>query len=56
MSKEELDEGGNAIRVANLTFIEGILGQGAYGTVRLARRKRMILLVIIIMTPIIRQI
>lgn len=40
MSKEELDEGGNAIRVANLTFLDGILGKGAYGTVRLARRKR----------------
>jgi serine/threonine protein kinase len=40
MSKEELDEHGNAIRVANLTFLDGILGTGAYGTVRLARRKR----------------
>jgi serine/threonine protein kinase len=40
MSKEELDEGGNAVRVANLTFLDGILGTGAYGTVRLARRKR----------------
>jgi serine/threonine protein kinase len=40
MSKEELDECGNAVRVANLTFLDGILGKGAYGTVRLARRKR----------------
>lgn len=38
-SNEQLDSEGTSIRVANLTFIEGILGQGAYGTVRLAKRK-----------------
>lgn len=37
--KEEFDEEGNVTRVGNLLFIEGILGQGAFGTVRLARRK-----------------
>jgi len=37
-SNEQLDEAGNPIRVADLTFIEGILGTGAYGTVHLARR------------------
>jgi serine/threonine protein kinase len=36
---EEFDDEGNTIRVENLVFIEGILGQGAFGTVRLARRK-----------------
>jgi serine/threonine protein kinase len=41
MSNEELDDDGNATRVANLTFVEGILGQGAYGTVRLARRTKL---------------
>lgn len=40
MSNEELDNDGNAIRVANLTFVEGIIGTGAYGTVRLARRTK----------------
>ena len=31
----------NPVRVANLTFVDGILGQGQYGVVRLAcRRKR----------------
>lgn len=40
MSKEELDSCGNAVRVANLTFLSGILGKGAYGTVRLARRMK----------------
>lgn len=39
-SKEQLDSEGTALRVANLLFLEGILGQGAYGTVRLARRVR----------------
>ena len=38
-TKEEFDESGNVVRVANLVFLEGILGKGTYGTVRLARRK-----------------
>ncbi len=37
--KEEFDEEGNVTHVGNLLFIDGILGQGAFGTVRLARRK-----------------
>jgi serine/threonine protein kinase len=36
---EQLDSEGNTIRVADLVFLDGILGKGAYGTVRLARRK-----------------
>jgi serine/threonine protein kinase len=36
---EHFDEDGNVVHVANLFFIQGILGQGAFGTVRLARRK-----------------
>jgi serine/threonine protein kinase len=36
---EHFDEDGNIVHVANLFFIQGILGQGAFGTVRLARRK-----------------
>ena len=36
---EEFDEDGNVIKVENLVFIQGILGQGAFGTVRLAKRK-----------------
>jgi serine/threonine protein kinase len=36
---EQLDADGAPLEVANLTFIEGILGQGAFGTVRLAKRK-----------------
>lgn len=36
---EEFDDEGNVVKVENLVFIEGILGQGAFGTVRLARRK-----------------
>ncbi|KAG7357564.1 serine/threonine protein kinase [Nitzschia inconspicua] len=36
---EEFDDEGNVIKVENLVFIQGILGQGAFGTVRLARRK-----------------
>ena len=40
MSSEELDYDGNATCVANLTFVEGIIGKGAYGTVRLARRTK----------------
>lgn len=35
--EEQFDEDGNAIKVGNLEFVEGILGTGAYGTVRLAR-------------------
>ena len=35
---EEFDQNGNPRRVENLHFIEGVLGQGAFGTVRLARR------------------
>ena len=38
-SGEQLDEDGNPVKVANLTFIEGIIGKGAYGVVRLARRR-----------------
>lgn len=41
MADEELDGYGNAVRVANLTFQAGILGKGAYGTVRLAKRKKL---------------
>ena len=37
--KEQLDSSGNTVRVANYVFVEGILGKGAYGTVRLARRE-----------------
>ncbi|CAJ1942762.1 unnamed protein product [Cylindrotheca closterium] len=36
---EAFDEDGNVTRVDNLVFIDGVLGQGAFGTVRLARRK-----------------
>ena len=36
---EEFDEEGNVVKVENLEFIPGILGQGAFGTVRLARRE-----------------
>lgn len=36
---ETFDEDGNVTKVENLQFIEGVLGQGAFGTVRLARRK-----------------
>jgi serine/threonine protein kinase len=38
--KEQLDSQGNTLKVDDLTFIEGILGKGSYGTVRLAVRKR----------------
>jgi serine/threonine protein kinase len=38
-TNEEFDEDGNVIKVENLTFISGVLGQGSYGTVRLAKRK-----------------
>jgi serine/threonine protein kinase len=38
--KEQLDSQGNTLKVADLTFIEGVLGKGSYGTVRLAVRKR----------------
>jgi serine/threonine protein kinase len=36
---EEFDEEMNVIKVENLEFIPGILGQGNFGTVRLAKRK-----------------
>ena len=36
--KEQLNSAGDAVQVADLTFVEGILGKGAYGTVRLAIR------------------
>eukprot|EP00980_Cylindrotheca_fusiformis_P000611 scaffold154_cov129-Cylindrotheca_fusiformis.AAC.28 len=36
---EEFDSDGNITKVENLHFIDGVLGQGAFGTVRLARRK-----------------
>ncbi len=35
---EEYDKEGNVTKVENLEFIPGILGQGSFGTVRLARR------------------
>jgi serine/threonine protein kinase len=38
--KEQLDSQGNTLKVADLTFIEGVLGKGSYGTVRLAYRRR----------------
>jgi serine/threonine protein kinase len=38
-TNEEFDEDGNVTQVGNLHFIDGILGQGAFGTVRLARRR-----------------
>lgn len=38
MVDEHLDAAGNPVSVGNLTFLEGILGKGAYGTVRLAKR------------------
>lgn len=39
MVLEEFDEEGNAIVVGNYEFVEGILGKGSYGTVRLAKRR-----------------
>jgi hypothetical protein len=30
---EKFDEEGNVVKVENLQFIEGVLGQGAFGTV-----------------------
>jgi len=36
---EEYDGDGNVVKVENLEFIPGILGQGSFGTVRLARRR-----------------
>jgi serine/threonine protein kinase len=38
--REELDSAGDTVRVANLVFEPGILGKGAYGTVRLAMRHK----------------
>jgi serine/threonine protein kinase len=38
--KEQLDSDGRALQVADLVFLPGTLGQGAYGTVRLAKRRR----------------
>lgn len=38
--KEQLDSQGNTLKVDGLTFIEGVLGKGSYGTVRLAVRRR----------------
>jgi serine/threonine protein kinase len=37
-NSEEFDCEGNTVKVENLHFLDGILGQGMYGTVRLARR------------------
>jgi [calcium/calmodulin-dependent protein kinase] kinase len=37
--KEQFDEDGDVLAVGNLTFVEGILGTGSYGTVRLAHRR-----------------
>ena len=39
---EEYDEEGNVVKVENLEFIPGILGQGSFGTVRLARRRNLV--------------
>ncbi len=39
-STQEFDADGNVVRLGDLTFCEGILGQGECGTVRLARRRR----------------
>jgi [calcium/calmodulin-dependent protein kinase] kinase len=36
---EEFDHDGSVTKVENLIFIDGVLGTGAFGTVRLARRK-----------------
>lgn len=36
---EEYDSEGNVTKVENLEFVPGILGQGSFGTVRLARRR-----------------
>lgn len=38
-AKEEFDADGNVVQVGNLFFLPGALGKGAFGTVRLARRK-----------------
>lgn len=38
-TNEQFDDEGNVTQVANLYFNPGILGQGAFGTVRLARQK-----------------
>jgi hypothetical protein len=38
--KEQFDTSGDTVRVANLTFIDGILGKGQYGVVRLAKRRK----------------
>jgi serine/threonine protein kinase len=38
MTKEIYDEAGNITQVGDLTFLDGILGKGSYGIVRLARR------------------
>lgn len=38
--KEQFDSSGDTVRVANLTFIDGILGKGQYGVVRLAKRRK----------------
>lgn len=37
--KEEFDAEGNTLSIANLEFVEGILGKGTYGLVRLAHRQ-----------------
>ena len=37
--KEQFDENGDVLTVGNLTFVEGILGTGSYGIVRLAHRR-----------------
>eukprot|EP00546_Thalassionema_frauenfeldii_P015529 CAMPEP_0178930454 /NCGR_PEP_ID=MMETSP0786-20121207/21233_1 /TAXON_ID=186022 /ORGANISM="Thalassionema frauenfeldii, Strain CCMP 1798" /LENGTH=571 /DNA_ID=CAMNT_0020606961 /DNA_START=119 /DNA_END=1831 /DNA_ORIENTATION=+ len=38
MVDEHFDEEGNVLCVGNYEFVEGILGRGSYGTVRLAKR------------------
>jgi serine/threonine protein kinase len=37
-TNESFDSQGNTVSVADLKFIEGVLGKGSFGTVRLARR------------------
>jgi serine/threonine protein kinase len=38
MVDEKFDDDGNVLSVGNFEFVEGILGKGSYGTVRLAKR------------------
>ena len=38
MVNEQFDQEGNVLSVGNYEFVEGMLGKGSYGTVRLAKR------------------